>query len=174
MKYPPKKILVPVDFSGYSEKALRTAAEMAHIHGAELVIFHVVKDPVQEVAYAGAGAMGTVGTATVPPVAMDEWKGLREETWHEAQKIMDEFKGRIPDVKLVRTELKWSTRVSDDIVEFANQAGCDLIVMATMGRSGMKRLLMGSVTESVLRSTNIPAMVLPPDEEEDEKGPTEN
>lgn len=48
-----------------------------------------------------------------------------------------------------------------EIVEFAKREGCDLIVMATHGRSGFKRLILGSVAEKAIRQTTVPILLIP-------------
>ena len=161
--YPPKKILVPVDFSEYSTKALKAASNIARTHNSEMTILHVVRDPLKEIAFSGAGAMGAPAAA---PFSSESWETLKEEAWQDGGKGLTEALLKIPGVENVRTDLQWGQRPSENIVQIANDQGFDLIVMATRGREGMKRLFLGSVAERVISTTNIPTMVIPVDEQE--------
>jgi len=63
------------------------------------------------------------------------------------------------DVTVTRATAEGSP--SREIVEYANQHGCDLIVMGTHGRGGIDRLLLGSVAERVVRSAHVPVVTVP-------------
>jgi nucleotide-binding universal stress UspA family protein len=52
----------------------------------------------------------------------------------------------------------------DNITDFVEAAGIDLIVMSTHGRSGLQRFLLGSVTDRVIRSSHVPVLAIPPEE----------
>jgi nucleotide-binding universal stress UspA family protein len=52
----------------------------------------------------------------------------------------------------------------DNITDFVEEAGIDLIVMSTHGRSGLQRFLLGSVTDRVIRSSHVPVLAIPPEE----------
>jgi nucleotide-binding universal stress UspA family protein len=52
----------------------------------------------------------------------------------------------------------------DNITDFVEAAGIDLIVMSTHGRSGLQRFLVGSVTDRVIRSSHVPVLAIPPEE----------
>lgn len=158
VSYPPKKILVPVDFSEHSTNALKAASNIARIHNSEMTIFHVVRDPIKEIVLSGAGEMGTPAAA---PFASESWETLKEEAWQDAEKGLTEILFKIPGVDNVRKELQWGHRPADQIVQTAYDQDFDLIVMATRGREGIKRLLLGSVAERVISTTSTPTMVIP-------------
>jgi nucleotide-binding universal stress UspA family protein len=72
----------------------------------------------------------------------------------------------------VKTHLVRSISAAEAIVETASDQACDLIVMGTHGRRGIKHLLLGSVAENVVRSVNVPVLTVRPDSRLPEAGPT--
>jgi nucleotide-binding universal stress UspA family protein len=132
-------ILHPTDFSVDSEVALRVARELARAHGARLIILHVAVLQVH--------MDGTVTDAIDPRFNTDALENVR--------KRVDG-----PDLKhAVETKLRRGYD-AEEITQTADEVGCDLIVMGTHGRTGLSRLLMGSVTENVLPKANCPVLVV--------------
>lgn len=131
-------ILHPTDFSEVSAAALQVARSLAHDHGARLIVVHVAH---VEVAY------GTI------PVTYS-LTGFTE--------ALELLRGRIdgPDLAHpVRTELRQGNPV-DEIVRAAEEAHCGLIVMGSHGRSGVGRVLLGSVAEGVMRQAVCPVLIV--------------
>jgi nucleotide-binding universal stress UspA family protein len=132
-----KTILHPTDFSPTSEHALKVAASLARDYGARLVVLHVTPPPV--VVY---------GEGVVPPDPVQH-----RET---ARRMLDEIRplhGAVEvERKLLEGDAVW------EILRMAAELPCDAIVMGTHGRTGLGRLLMGSVAEQVLRKA--PCLVL--------------
>ena len=130
-----KKILFPTDFSTSSDAALKYATTLAKDMGAKLAIVHVVEPPA---AY-GAGEM---------------YYGIPNPDLPALQKMLEAVKPTDPAVpcehRLVTGE------PAREVVELAKAEGVDLIVMGTHGRTGLGRLLMGSVAEAVVRRAPCP------------------
>ncbi len=133
-----RTILVPTDFSDFSEYAWHVACALANDHGARLALAHVKAVPV--VGYAGIG---------VPPEPVDE--GALRANLNEVQPVH-------PNLTVDRYVL--SGEPADAIVEFANEVAADMIVMGSHGRTGFGRLLMGSVAELVARRSNCPVLIV--------------
>ncbi|MFO0915473.1 MAG: universal stress protein [Pirellulales bacterium] len=131
-----KKILFPTDFSPASEAALPLAMSLARDTGATLVMVHVIEPPA--VYSAGDFAIGVPAPADV----------TRESL--EAMRVPD------PNIPVERRVIDGEPGRA--ILELANTLGVDLIVMGTHGRSGIRRLLMGSVAEEVLRGAKCPVL----------------
>src|SRR4051812_13997179 len=124
--FPILRILHPTDFSKQSEFALRMAGSLARDHGAELVLAHIVRPAMPVAAEAIA--------IQPPPADLDS---IREEL---NRVCVDD-----PTVSVRRT-----LAVGDpatEILQLAGEMNCDLIVLGTHGRTGLHRLLMGSVAE---------------------------
>lgn len=146
------KILVCVDGSDSSMKAVDQAVEVASKHGAELVALNVV---VSQLGYAySSGAFGLVTPSTI--------NDLLDKSKQEARKWFDEIerKAAVQNVR-IKTEMVASpTSVVPAIVDYAEKNAIDLIVTGTKGRSGFTRLLLGSVASGVVTYAVCPVMVV--------------
>ena len=144
-----KKILVATDGSTLSKKAVANAIELAASLGAELVALKVV--PRYPQSYFEGGL--ALQAAEVERV---------EAQWaSEGQAIVDAVKqaaeGQGVKAKAVTAR---SDVVSDAIIAAAKKHKCDLVVMASHGLKGVKRLLLGSETQQVLTHSHVPVLVL--------------
>jgi nucleotide-binding universal stress UspA family protein len=144
-----KRILVPTDGSPLSKKALQSAVELAASLGAELVALNVV--PRYPTSYFEGGTS----------LPHDE-VARRERQWAEqGQAIADEV-GKAAERAGVKARgvTARSDLVAEAILAAARKNRCDLVVMASHGRKGIKRLLLGSETQHVLTHGSIPVLVL--------------
>jgi len=144
-----KKILVPTDGSALSKKAMRSAVELAAAVGAELLAVHVV--PRYPASYFEGGI--TVEPAEVARV---------EKAWAEHGQALAEQVSKAAAKAGVRAQAitVQSNLVAEAILGAAKKHRCDLVVMASHGRKGLKRLLLGSETQHVLTHGTIPVLVL--------------
>jgi nucleotide-binding universal stress UspA family protein len=134
-----KTILYPNDFSKPSEAGLRVATAMARDTGAKLLIAHVSEPPA---AY-GGGEM---------------YYGVPEPSSETLQRMLAEV---APTDTQVSCEHRLLTGdPATEIVRLAKEEDVDLIVMATHGRTGLRRMLMGSVAEAVVRHAECPVLTL--------------
>ena len=142
-----KKILVPIDLSDVSQKALDYAIEFSRPFAAELIVLHVV----EPVYYASmANIYGPVTDLSM----------LFEEQRREAKKQLAKIdaqvrKSRVP----VRTVLGYGSPYLE-ILEGAKKVKADLIIMATHGRTGFSHMLIGSVAERVVRRATCPGLTV--------------
>ena len=134
-----KKVLFPTDFSMLSDAALDYAATLAK--DGELLIVHVEEPPI---AY-GAGEM---------------YYGVSEPDTQTLTKMLHEL---APADSTVRCRHRLVIgNPADEIVQIAAEENVDLIVMGTHGRTGLKRFLMGSVAEAVVRKAKCPVLTVKP------------
>lgn len=144
-----QRILVATDGSPLSQKAVTSAIALAALAGAELVALKVV--PCYPQSYFEGGL--ALQAAEVSRV---------EQQWAEdGQNIVNAVQKEALEkgVKATAITVK-SDLVSDAIIAAAKKRECDLIVMASHGRRGIKRLLLGSETQHVLTHSHIPVLVL--------------
>jgi nucleotide-binding universal stress UspA family protein len=143
------RILVPTDGSVLSRKAMRSAIDLAASIGAELVALNVV--PRYPTAYFEGGS-------NVPPAEV----ARVEKQWAEqGQAVADEVgKAATKAGVKARAVTVRSDLVAEAILAAARKHKCDLVVMASHGRKGLKRLLLGSETQHVLTHGAIPVLVL--------------
>ncbi|MGB9964814.1 universal stress protein [Halobacterium hubeiense] len=138
------KILVPVDGSEQSGEALEYALE--HFKDADITAINVI-DPIEA---------GYTAQATVPGYS-EEWfeqaKDAAEELFDEAQETADEYDHELATT----TEVG---RPSRAIVDYADENDVNHIVMGSHGRSGVSRILLGSVAESVVRRSPVPVTIV--------------
>ena len=144
-----KKILVATDGSTLSKKAVTHAISLAQLSGAELVALKVV--PRYPQSYFEGGMVLPASDV-----------GRIEKQWMEhSQTIVDAVaKSGTAKGVIVKAITFKSDLVSDAIIAAAKKHKCDLIVMASHGRNGVKRLLLGSETQLVLTHSTIPVLVL--------------
>ncbi|MDS0259705.1 universal stress protein [Haloarcula sp. S1CR25-12] len=140
-----KRILVPVD--GSEQAAVATAFAAENFPDATLVLFHVINP-----AEAGYSAQASV------PSFSEEWY---EQKQTEARERFDELAAvaREAGVETVERVVEVG-RPTKTIVEYAEENDIDQIVMGSHGRSGMSRILLGSVAEIVVRRATVPVTVV--------------
>lgn len=144
-----RKILVATDGSTLSKKAVRSAIELAGAVGAELIALYVV--PRYPVSYFEGGV--TVSTADI---------ARTEKQWAErGQAVVDAVRDAAvaEGVKAKATVVK-SDLIAEAILANVKKNKCDLVVMASHGRRGLKRILLGSETQQVLTHSTVPVLVL--------------
>lgn len=138
-----QNILVPTDFSKGSELALGAARMLAEQNDARVTLAHVLSvEPL---------AIGQLEQET------ERNRELEAAVHTHLDTIREEHFGGIEDVK---TLLLRGRHAALAICEFAEQSGVDMIVMTTHGRTGLARLLIGSVAEGVVRHAPCPVMLL--------------
>ncbi len=144
------RILAPTDFSPAAEAACRLAARLAMRAEAQLILFHAIP-----------------GEYLVQQVESGRPQG---EILNEGREGLREWFAAVVPAEL-RTFLAAEFEVivgepTPGIARAAKLSGADLILMATQGRTGLAHLLMGSVTEAVLRTVQVPILALRPGQEE--------
>ncbi|MDM0073844.1 universal stress protein [Variovorax sp. J2P1-59] len=145
-----ERILVATDGSELSELAVTSAIDLALLTQAELIAVKVVHH------YPASYFEGSMLMSQM------EVSRLREQADVEAQRVVDAVKttADAKGVKSTRGIIMQSELISEAIIEAARVHKCDLIVMASHGRRGIKRLLMGSETLHVLTHSHTPVLVL--------------
>ncbi len=142
-----RRILVPVDFSDQSSQALRYGCSLARSSGAELYLLHVV----QELTAIGAGS-GAISFRTAAEYAQEVEEQAREGL-----------------LKMMPVEMSEGLRVRrrtvigfpwQDVVDFARSNDIDLICLGTHGRSGFRRMILGSVAEKVVQHAHCNVLVV--------------
>jgi nucleotide-binding universal stress UspA family protein len=149
----PTKILLATDGSKEAQLAARTAADLAKSTGSELHIVVIFQEsayghPYYEVRF--------------PEFA----EQLRQRDREEKQKMLDEQVKRLQETEVYIAEAHLRTGEPDrEIVALSEELGVGLIVMGNRGLGGVRRALMGSVSDSVVRHAHCPVMVVRPEKE---------
>ena len=149
-----KKILAPTDLSPFSAKGVRYACSLAKALQAQVTIIHVF-NTADFLAAARSLGYESLG------VENDNLLGrLLEQDKQLLQQFLDQH---LSDLK-AELEMEQVVEMGTPyriVVNWAKEKGIDLIVMSTHGRSGLPRMLIGSVTNKVLRSSPCPVLVIP-------------
>jgi nucleotide-binding universal stress UspA family protein len=133
-----KTILAPTDFSDLSANGVRYACQLATETGADLIIFNVV--------------------------VLDESNRVDKREVEQHKKRLGEFVAeKVADAGagLKMRQIVEGGQPFGAIVDCAEKEGVDLIVMSSHGRSGLSRMLIGSVTDKILRGAPCPVLVVP-------------
>lgn len=140
----PKNILVPTDLSEGAEEALDYACELAQMFGAKIHLVNVIGIPTL-----GVPELGVALTSTVIDQIISDNQAALE---------------RLAEAKRCRASIGEVILRTGDARDVINQAAkdlqCDLIVMGTHGRRGVSRALLGSVTETVVRTAPCPVLTV--------------
>jgi nucleotide-binding universal stress UspA family protein len=142
---PFKKILVPVDFSAHSKEAIKVAVDLSKRYDAELTLLHVYE-----------------------PVALALPEGYVPYDPEQLTQILAAFHRQLLDAKQDALALgvrsvdiqQMQGVVESEIVDYATLGKFDLLVMGTHGRRGLQHMLLGSVTERVLRRAPCPVLTV--------------
>lgn len=145
-----RPILVPVDFSKYSEAALLCAAELADVLGSPLIVMHVVHDPGD-----APGYYSVKGRDKQLERLEDVAAGMLEEF---LQKIRDEHTGQAA-LQDASTYLVTGLPVNR-ILEAADKHQARMIVMGSQGRTGLAHMMLGSKAEQIVRLSPIPVTIV--------------
>ncbi|MEO6741848.1 MAG: universal stress protein [Chthoniobacteraceae bacterium] len=141
-----KRILVPVDFSEHSQKALRYALAFASQFGAEVALVHIVEQMVYP------------GDWMYPPLAVTDFATEKREQVIAKLRALDEGSG-VKTHHIVRLGRAWQ-----EVIEIAKEMKSDMIILATHGYTGLKHVLLGSVAEKILRHAPCPVLSVRADE----------
>lgn len=144
-----KRILITTDGSQLSDMAVESGLSLAGLMGASVVALKVVPR------YPRNYFDGTL------PIEADDIKRIEKQWSEAAQELVGKIKARGSSEGVsVKTAVVKSDLVAEAIIAAAKKHDCDLIVMASHGRKGLKRILLGSETQHVLTHSSVPVLVL--------------
>lgn len=143
----PTKILVPTDFSEYSDRALKQALDIAKQYHAKVFLLHVVRDEIQVM------NMDFV----IPGETLQQ---MSESRLAWAKESLQKELNKFPESK--EAEINTNVRQGvpyEEILKEGKEQGIDLIVIASLGRTGIARYLIGSVSRNVLKGSVCPVLL---------------
>jgi len=156
-----KRILCPLDLSGFSLQALKLAVKMAEASGAGLYLLHVIDNPFDELYMSSIAQTDPALLGLYQREPLERAKILRA-TENHSQVLLKQFAhpwiGSLPKVRYRIA----SGNPFESIIDTAEAVRADLIVLATHGRTGIKRLIIGNVAEKVVRHAPCPVLILKP------------
>ena len=139
-----KKILVPFDGSGYSEKAYEKALEIAEKFQSDLIVMAVLQSKIPD----SAG------------VSIQRLQELQDEQENEATTMLRRLEKDANDKNIpFSIKIVHNPSSSDGIVSFAENSNIDLIVMGSHGRTGLTKIVLGSVANGVVGHAKCPVLI---------------
>ena len=146
------KILVPIDGSEPSFHAARIANKVAKRFNSEIIFLYVVVSPSK---YEYANLTGLVTPKQIDMIIQN----AKEEAKDWFNRIEDMVKKENPNIKLSTKVILTGIAVYGEIIQYAEKESIDLIVIGTRGRSGVKKLLLGSTASGVVTYSSCPVLV---------------
>lgn len=140
-----KTTLVPHDFSESADHAARVARDEANLHGGRLFLLHVIELPFSMI----PEAVVVEGGASV---------SVRDYALANAETRLKEIANEL-GVSAATTFTRFGVP-ENEIVRLVEEIAADVVVMGTHGRTGIRKLLAGSVTERIVRMCQIPVLVI--------------
>jgi nucleotide-binding universal stress UspA family protein len=144
-----KRILVPHDFSASANHALAVARDEAKAHGSSLTMLHVIELP-----YQFRPDTVIVSDASGAPV------NVRDYAISQAEAHLADLSARLAKDSATATSAVRIGRPVDEIAKFIDENAIDLVIMGTHGRGGLAHMLIGSVTERVVRTSKVPVLTV--------------
>lgn len=139
-----KKLLVPIDFTDTSDRALDYAIELAQKVGAEIVVMHAYELPIY--GFPDGAMIATADVATkisaAAQAALDQAVSSRSGRGVQLSSVL-------------RDGVPW-----EEVATIAEEVDADIIVIGTHGRRGLSRVLLGSVAENVIRTSTRPVLTI--------------
>jgi nucleotide-binding universal stress UspA family protein len=153
-----KRLLVPLDGSRFGSRALRYATEVAQRFGAEVILIRVIR-PTTPVIAAGAHGVASPAESEIAVQA------ALEADKRNAARAKRYLRGKVRAIRSRHTKASYQVAIGDpakSIMEFSKKENIDLVVMTTHGKSGLKRAIMGSIADVVIRESGKPVLVIRP------------
>lgn len=150
-----KKILLPIDGSIYSKKAIKHAIEVADIEGSEIILLNVIEEFYTQT--------GVLPISNLP----DPHDSHYEELENQAKMIIEKTKTDIQESCLEKCgNITITSMISIgkpylEILKIIDKLDVDMVVMGASGKHGLDRVILGSVTERVTRESEKPVLIIP-------------
>ncbi len=150
-----KTVLIALDYDQTAQKVAETGFSLAKNMDAEIVLLHVVMDPIYYYSTEYSPVMGFTGYMETEQAQLNSIEGLKKASLH----FLEKSKQHLGD-KTIKTLVKEGD-FAGSILEAAKELHADLIVMGSHSRKWLEKILLGSVTEKVLHHTSVPLLIIP-------------
>jgi len=150
-----KKLLIALDYGPTAQKVAEIGFALSKTLGAEVILVHVISDTVYYSTMEYSPIMGFTGYMDMGQLHLDSVDGLIKASEH----FLDKVKQHLGD-KTIKTLVKEGD-FAESILKVAKDLHVEIIVMGTHSRKWLENIVMGSVTEKVLRHSTIPLFIIP-------------
>lgn len=149
------KVLIALDYDPSAKKVAETGYAMAKAMGAKVILLHVIADSVYYSSNEFSPIMGFTGFSDNMPFPLNNTEDLKKASLH----FLDKSRIHLDD-ETIQTMVAEGD-YADAIAETAKKEQADIIVMGSHSRRWLDAILLGSVTEKVLKSSKIPLFIVP-------------
>lgn len=150
-----KKILIAIDYDPTAQKVVEDGFSLAQTMGAEVILLHVISDPVYYTSLEYSPIMGFADYKGISPFQLENVEGLISA----AQHFLDKTKHHLND-ESIQTVVKEGD-IAESILETAKDLHVDIIVLGSHSRKWLENLVMGSVAKEVLNHSQKPLFIIP-------------
>lgn len=154
-----KKVLIALDYNPTAQKVAEEGFSIAKSMNAEVILLHVISDPVYYSSTEYSPIMGFTGYNDMGTLQLDSVDDLKKASQH----FLDKSVQHLGD-KAILTLIKEGD-FAESILAAAKEVHADIIVLGSHSRKWLENILIGSVTEKVLRHTSIPLLIVPTKQE---------
>jgi nucleotide-binding universal stress UspA family protein len=150
-----QKVLIALDYNPTAQKVAESGFSLAETLKAEVILLHVISDPVYYSSTEYSPITGFTGYQDEGPMQLNSVDALK----NVSQQFLDKFKHHLGDSSI--QTLVGEGDYAESILKTAKDLHADIIVMGTHSRKWLENIVMGSVTEKVLNHTTIPLFIIP-------------
>jgi nucleotide-binding universal stress UspA family protein len=150
-----KKVLIALDYDPTAQKVAEVGFSIAKAMNAEIILLHIISDPVYYSSTEYSPIMGFNGFMDTGQFQLDSIDGLKQAALH----YLDKSRHHLGD-KSIQILIKEGD-FAESILKAAKELHADIIILGSHSRKWLENIVMGSVTEKVLRHTSIPLFIIP-------------
>ena len=150
-----KKVLIALDYDPTAQKVAEAGFSLAKSLNAEVILLHVIRDPIFYSTSEFSPIMGYNGYVDVGPKVIDSIDGLK----NASLQYLDKTRQHLGD-KTIQTMVKGGD-FAETILETAKELHSDIIVLGSHSQKWLENIVMGSVTEKVMNHSSIPLYIIP-------------
>ena len=150
-----KKVLIAMDYDQSAQKVAEEGYALAKTMGAEVILLHVIVEPVNYTAPGHITIMGFAGDTEVNTLQIDNVEALKKAS----SQYLDKAKHHLGD-EAIETVVEEGD-LAETILKIAKKMHVDVIIMGSHSKKWLENILLGSVTEKVLNLTTIPLFIIP-------------
>lgn len=150
-----KRIMIALDYDPTAKRVAEIGNLLAKTMGAEVILLHVILDPVYYSNMDYSPIMGFAGHTEMIPMQLDSKEGLK----NASEQFLNKFKQHLGD-ETIQTEVR-DGDFAEAILKAAKDLHVDIIVMGSHSKKWLENIVMGSVVTKVLHDTTIPLFIIP-------------
>jgi nucleotide-binding universal stress UspA family protein len=150
-----KKVLIALDYDPTAQKVAKAGFELAKSMDAEVILLHVISDPVYYSSMEYSPIMGLTGDMSTYPLQLDSAEGLKNVSREFLDKLNAHFGENKAQTMIGEGDF------AESILKAAKSSHADMVVMGSHSRKWLENIIMGSVTSEVLQQTSVPIFIVP-------------